>query len=87
MSIVVEELSYTYMQNTSSAFNALRNVSFTVNDGEFVGIIGHTGSGKSTLIQQLNGLMHPTSGRVIVDGYDMNDKKQRVKGRALIGMV
>ena len=87
MSIVVEELSYTYMQNTSSAFNALRNVSFTVNDGEFVGIIGHTGSGKSTLIQQLNGLMHPTSGRVIVAGYDMNDKKQRVKGRALIGMV
>ena len=87
MSIVVEELSYTYMQNTSSAFNALRNVSFTVNDGEFVGIIGHTGSGKSTLIQQLNGLMHPTIGRVIVDGYDMNDKKQRVKGRALIGMV
>lgn len=87
MSIVVEELSYTYMQNTSSAFNALRNVSFTVNDGEFVGIIGHTGSGKSTLIQQLNGIMHPTSGRVIVDGYDMNDKKQRVKGRALIGMV
>lgn len=54
---------------------------------EFFGIIGHTGSGKSTLIQQLNGLIQPTSGRVIVDGFDMNEKKQRAAGRKLVGMV
>lgn len=87
MPIVVEKLSYTYMQNTANAYTALKDVTFTVGDNEFVGIIGHTGSGKSTLIQQLNGLMHPTSGSVTVDGYDMNDKKQRAKGRALIGMA
>lgn len=87
MPIVVEKLSYTYMQNTANAYTALKDVSFTVGDNEFVGLIGHTGSGKSTLIQQLNGLMHPTSGSVTVDGYDMNDKKQRAKGRALIGMA
>lgn len=87
MPIVVEKLSYTYMQNTANAYTALKDVTFTVNDNEFVGLIGHTGSGKSTLIQQLNGLMHPTSGSVTVDGYDMNDKKQRAKGRALIGMA
>lgn len=87
MPIVVEKLSYTYMQNTANAYTALKDVTFTVGDNEFIGIIGHTGSGKSTLIQQLNGLMHPTSGSVTVDGYDMNDKKQRAKGRALIGMA
>lgn len=87
MPIVVEKLSYTYMQNTANAYTALKDVSFTVGDNEFVGLIGHTGSGKSTLIQQLNGLMHPTSGSVTVDGYDMNDIKQRAKGRALIGMA
>lgn len=87
MPIVVEKLSYTYMQNTANAYTALKDVTFTVGDNEFVGLIGHTGSGKSTLIQQLNGLMHPTSGSVTVDGYDMNDKKQRAKGRALIGMA
>ena len=87
MPIVVENLSYTYMKNTASAYTALHDVSFNVGDSEFIGLIGHTGSGKSTLIQQLNGLMHPTSGSVTVDGYDMNDKKQRQNGRALIGMV
>ncbi len=75
------------MQNTANAHTALDDISFTVGDSEFIGLIGHTGSGKSTLIQQLNGLMQPTSGRVLVDGYDMNDKKQRAKGRALIGMA
>lgn len=87
MPIIVEKLSYTYMANSLNAHAALKDISFTVNDGEFIGLIGHTGSGKSTLIQQLNGLMHPTSGKVTVDGFDMNEKKQRVKGRALIGMV
>ena len=87
MPIVVEHLTYTYQSGSANAHTALRDINLTVNDGEFVGLIGHTGSGKSTLIQQLNGLMQPTSGRVTVDGYDMNDKKQRIKGRSLVGMV
>lgn len=87
MPIVIEKLTYTYQQGSINAYTALKDISFTINDGEFVGLIGHTGSGKSTLIQQLNGLMQPTGGRVLVDGFDMNDKKQRAKGRALVGMV
>ena len=62
-------------------------MSLTVEPGEFLCIIGHTGSGKSTLIQHFNGLMQPTSGSVTVDGYDMADKKQRKLGRELVGMV
>ena len=87
MSIIIENLTYTYMAKSKNAYTALRDINLTIKDGEFLGIIGHTGSGKSTLIQHFNGLMQPTSGRVVVDGFDMNDKKQRVKGRALVGMV
>ena len=87
MSIVIENLTHTYMAKSKNACTALKDINLTVKDGEFLGIIGHTGSGKSTLIQHFNGLMQPTSGRVIVDGFDMSDKKQRVKGRALVGMV
>lgn len=75
------------MPGSVTQFTALYNINLTVEDGEFFGIIGHTGSGKSTLIQQLNGLIQPTSGRVIVDGFDMNEKKQRAAGRKLVGMV
>ncbi|MCR5809199.1 MAG: energy-coupling factor transporter ATPase [Clostridiales bacterium] len=87
MPIVIEKLTYTYQSGSVNAFTAIMDVSLTIHDGEFVGLIGHTGSGKSTLIQQLNGLMQPTSGKVLVDGFDMSDKKQRAKGRALVGMV
>ena len=87
MPIVIEKLSYIYQSGSVNAFTALKDIDLTISEGEFVGIIGHTGSGKSTLIQQFNGLMQPTSGRVTVDGFDMSDKKQRVKGRALVGMV
>ena len=59
----------------------------TVKDGEFLGLIGHTGSGKSTFVQHLNGLLQPSSGKVVVDGFDMADKKQRMQGRRLVGMV
>ena len=87
MPIIVEKLTHTYQPNTPSARVAVDNVSLTINEGEFFGIIGHTGSGKSTFIQHLNGLIQPTSGRVLVDGFDMSDRKQRQKGRALVGMV
>lgn len=75
------------MSGSELAFRALKDIDLTVNEGEFLGIIGHTGSGKSTLIQHLNGLIPPAEGSVTVDGFDMSDKKQRAKGRALVGMV
>lgn len=87
MPIIIENLTHTYMPGSVTQFTALYNINLTVEDGEFFGIIGHTGSGKSTLIQHLNGLIQPTSGRVIVDGFDMNEKKQRTAGRKLVGMV
>lgn len=62
-------------------------VNLRIEDGEFLGLIGHTGSGKSTFVQQLNGLLQPSSGTVHVDGFDMADKKQRMEGRKLVGMV
>ena len=64
MPIVVERVSHIYMEGTPMAKVALRDVSLTIEDGEFVGLIGHTGSGKSTLVQHFNGLLMPTSGRV-----------------------
>lgn len=87
MPIVIEKLNYSYMQGSALNNAALSDIDLTVADGEFLGLIGHTGSGKSTLVQHLNGLLQPTSGRVTVDGYDMRDKKQRVAGRRLVGMV
>lgn len=87
MPIVVEKLNHAYMEGSTLAHNALTDVSLTINDGEFLGLIGHTGSGKSTFVQHLNGLLQPTSGSVTVDGYNMADKKQRVMGRRLVGMV
>lgn len=74
MSIKVENLSYIYMQGTPFEKAALKDINLEIGDGEFVGIIGHTGSGKSTLIQHFNGLLKPTSGRVIIDGIDTSGK-------------
>ena len=87
MPIVVENLNHVYMTGSALAFNAVEDVSLTVNEGEFLCVIGHTGSGKSTLVQHFNGLMQPSSGRVVVDGADMCDKKMRRLGRQLVGMV
>ncbi len=66
---------------------ALRDVSFTLEDGEFFGIAGHTGSGKSTLIQHMNGLLHPTRGRVLANGRDLANKKTARAVRGQVGMV
>ena len=87
MPIVVEKLNHVYMTGSALAFNAVEDVSLTVNEGELLCVIGHTGSGKSTLVQHFNGLMQPSSGRVVVDGADMCDKKMRRLGRQLVGMV
>jgi len=74
MSIVAENLSYTYMPGTPFERVALKNINLKIEDGEFVGIIGHTGSGKSTLIQHFNGLLKPTEGRVLINGMDTTGK-------------
>lgn len=66
---------------------ALRDIDFTLNDGEFLGIAGHTGSGKSTLIQHMNGLVKPTRGRVLLDGQDLSDKRAAQACRSKVGLV
>ena len=84
----VKNLTYTYSAGTPFEHKALDDVSFSVNRGEFIGIIGHTGSGKSTLMQQLNGLLKPTSGQVLLDGEDIwSDKKLTRQARFRVGLV
>ena len=84
----VRNLSHTYSIGTPFAHKALDNVSFAVERGEFIGVIGHTGSGKSTLMQHLNGLLKPTSGQVILDGQDIwSDKKLTRQSRFRVGLV
>ena len=87
MPIQIQQLSHTYLPGSQLAYPALADVSLTIEDGEFLGIIGHTGSGKSTLIQHLNGLLLPTAGTVLVDGLDTREKKLRKQIRSLVGMV
>ena len=84
----IKNLKFIYSIGTPFEHKALDNVSFAVNRGEFVGIIGHTGSGKSTLMQQLNGLLKPTSGTVLLDGQDIwSDKKLTRQARFRVGLV
>ena len=86
--IRVENLSYIYNQGMPDATKALDDVSFTVEEGDFVGIIGSTGSGKSTLISHFNGLNRPTSGRVLVDGRDLWEQGADLRSfRFLVGLV
>ena len=88
MSIEVKNLTHCYSEGSALKTVALNDVSFTVEDGEFLGIIGHTGSGKSTLVQHLNGLLKPSEGQVLIDGEDLNG--EGVDRRALrqrIGLV
>lgn len=88
MSICVENVSCVYSKGSPFEKVALENISLTIEKGEFIGIIGHTGSGKSTLIQHLNGLIHPTSGKVTIDGVDLVAKtKAAVAKRHSVGMV
>ncbi len=84
----VKNLNYIYSAGTPFEHKALENVNFSVQRGEFIGIIGHTGSGKSTLMQQLNGLLKPTSGTVLLDGQDIwSDKKLTRQARFRVGLV
>ena len=84
----VQNLNYIYSAGTPFEHQALHDVSFSVSRGEFIGIIGHTGSGKSTLMQQLNGLLKPTSGKILLDGKDIwADKKLTRQARFRVGLV
>ena len=84
----VENLNYIYSIGTPFQHQALENINFTLHRGEFVGIIGHTGSGKSTLMQHLNGLLKPTSGKIILGGKDIwSDKQLTRQARFRVGLV
>ena len=86
--IEIENLSHVYDPDTPFARTALDNINLSITKGEFIGIIGHTGSGKSTLIQHLNALLKPTSGRVLLDGVDVHGDKSRLKStRQRVGLV
>jgi energy-coupling factor transport system ATP-binding protein len=87
MSIIIENLSYTYDPKAKFKKVALQDVSLSVNDGDFLAIVGHTGSGKSTLVTHLNGLTKVQSGKITVDGVDLTDKYDAKKLRAKVGMV
>ena len=88
MPIEVCHLTHCYSEGSALRTVALNDVSFRIDDGEFVGIIGHTGSGKSTLVQHLNGLLKPTSGQVLIDGADLNGEHvNRRELRQRIGLV
>lgn len=88
MSIKIENLTHVYMRNSPFEKKALDDVSLGINDGEFVALIGHTGSGKSTLIQHLNGLLKPTSGKIIIDGQDILKRGVKLSDvRKKVGLV
>jgi energy-coupling factor transport system ATP-binding protein len=88
MSVLIEELRHVYSPGTPFARTALDGVSLRIETGEWVGIVGATGSGKTTLIHHLNGLLRPASGRVIVGGTDIGAmKKVPVQVRTSVGMV
>ena len=88
MIIEIKNLSYVYNPGTPFEKKALDDVSLGIEEGEFIGLIGHTGSGKSTLVQHLNGLMKPTSGEIIIDGDSLSDKSTKLKNiRHKVGLV
>ena len=88
MPIEIKQLKHVYMPGSPFETAALNELSLTIHDGEFVGVIGHTGSGKSTLIMHLNGLLKPTSGTVIVDGLDLSSGKEQLREvRRRVGLV
>ena len=90
MSLELKHVSHIYQEGSAKESYALRDICLNVNEGEFLGIAGHTGSGKSTLIQHFNGLLKPTSGEVIVDGVNINGKEAKKELKALrmqVGIV
>jgi len=88
MPIRVENLSHTYMPGSPFSSTAIHHLSLTIEDGEFIGILGHTGSGKTTFVQHLNGLLMPTEGSVIVNGVNIKEKGAALRElRKQVGLV
>ena len=78
MSIELKNVTYTYSPGTAYEIHALKDINLSIPDGQFIGIIGHTGSGKSTLIQHFNALIRPTSGTITYNGEDIRSEERRV---------
>ena len=88
MAIILDHVSHIYEEGTTMEVAALKDVSLVIPDGQFIGLIGHTGSGKSTLVQHLNGLLAPTSGHIYYNGEDIHDKDfSRRRLRSKVGLV
>jgi len=88
MSIILDHVSYIYEKDTEMAACALKDICLTIPDGQFIGLIGHTGSGKSTLVQHLNGLLAPTSGHIYYNGKDIHDEGfDKKELRSKVGLV
>lgn len=88
MLLILDHVNYVYGEDTALAVHALKDVNLVIPDGQFIGLIGHTGSGKSTLVQHLNGLMQPTGGAIYYNGEDIHDKdydKKRLRSK--VGLV
>lgn len=88
MSIILDHVNYVYGEDTALAVHALKDVNLVIPDGQFIGLIGHTGSGKSTLVQHLNGLIRPTGGAIYYNGEDIHEKDyDRKQLRSKVGLV
>lgn len=88
MLMELKDVTYTYSPGTVYEVNAIEHINLNIDAGEFIGIIGHTGSGKSTLIQHFNGLMRPTSGQVLFEGQDIWEEGYNLRGlRSNVGLV
>ena len=88
MGMRLEHINYIYSADTAFRKHALKDINLEINDGEFIGLIGHTGSGKSTLIQHLNGILKATEGKIYFNDQDIYDSKFRMRGlRARVGLV
>jgi len=85
--ILADHVSYTYTPGGVFEKQAVRDVQFTIEDGTFCGLIGHTGSGKTTLVQMLAGLVSPTEGQILIDGKNISDKKIRASMKGTVGLV
>lgn len=88
MAIILDKVNYVYSEGTAYQINALKDINLKIGDGEFIGIIGHTGSGKSTLMQHMNGLMKATSGNIYFNGQDIYDQDFDLRElRSRVGLV
>ena len=88
MSIILDKINYCYSEGTAYQIQALKDINLEIKDGQFIGIIGHTGSGKSTLVQLMNGLLKATSGTIYVDGHDIYEDDYDMRAlRSKVGLV